>query len=82
MQIGHIDMNQLRGVGDKAVGVTKEMVGVFVGSERLQDEGQAQQERASAELKALRADLEAEKAEARAKSSEGRERAAQRAKAS
>lgn len=82
MQIGHIDVNKLRGVGDKAIGVTKEMVGVLIGSERLQDEGQAQQERASAELKALQEDLKAEKAEARAKASEGRERAAQRAKAS
>ena len=54
MQIGTIDLNKLRGVGDKFIGIAKEALGVLIGNDRLQDEGEAQQERATAELKALR----------------------------
>ena len=82
MQIGRIDANKLRGVTDKVFGVSKELVGVLVGNERLQDEGQAQQDRASEELKALRHEARAEKEEAKAAALDKRERAAQRAKAS
>jgi uncharacterized protein YjbJ (UPF0337 family) len=81
VQIGTIDLNKLRGVGDKAVGLAKEVLGVLLGNERLQDEGEAQQERASAELKALREELKAQKEDTKAGAMEKRERAAQRAKA-
>ena len=82
MQIGRIDLNKLRGVGDKALGLAKELIGVLTGNDALQDEGEAQQERATAELKALREELRAEKADVKAKGLETRQRAAQRAKAS
>jgi hypothetical protein len=82
MQIGRIDVNKLRGVADKAIGLGKELLGVLVSNERLQDEGEAQQERASAELKALREELRAEKKDAKASALEQRQKAAQRAKAS
>ena len=82
MQIGTIDLNKLRGISDKAIGLGKELIGVLIGNDRLQDEGEAQQERASAELKALREELKAQKEEAKAGAMEKRERAAQRAKAS
>ena len=82
MQIGRIDVNKLRGVADKAIGLGKELLGVLTGNERLQDEGEAQQERASAELKALREELRAEKKDAKASAHEQRQKAAQRAKAS
>ena len=82
MQVGTIDLNKLRGVSDKAVGLSKEFVGVLIGSERWQREGEAQQERAAAELKALRSELKAEKLDAKAEGFEVKERAAQRAKAS
>ena len=82
MQIGRIDLNKLRGISDKAVGLGKETLGVLVGNDRLQDEGEAQQERATAELKALREELKAQKKDAKADALEGRQRAAQRAKAS
>lgn len=82
MQIGRIDVNKLRGVADKAIGLGKELLGVLTGNERLQDEGEAQQERASAELKALREELRAEKKDAKASANEQRQKAAQRAKAS
>jgi uncharacterized protein YjbJ (UPF0337 family) len=80
MEVGTVDLNKLRGVADKGLGLSKELVGVLVGSERLQDEGQAQQERASAELKALRDEMRAEQEEAKARTHEARERAAQRTK--
>jgi hypothetical protein len=35
MRIGKLDMNKLRGVGDKVIGLNKELIGTLVGSERL-----------------------------------------------
>ena len=80
MQIGHVDMNKLRGVSDKAMGVGKELFGVLVGSDRWQQEGEAQQERASEQLKALRKELEAQRKQSVADMHEEREKTAQRAK--
>jgi uncharacterized protein YjbJ (UPF0337 family) len=82
VQIGTIDLNKLRGVGDKAIGLAKEALGVLLGNDRLQDEGEAQQERATAELKALREELKAQKKDTKADAMEKRQQAAQRAKAS
>jgi uncharacterized protein YjbJ (UPF0337 family) len=82
VQIGTIDLNKLRGVSDKGLGLAKEFLGVLTGNDRLQDEGEAQQERATAQLKALREELKAQKEDAKAGAMEKRERAAQRAKAS
>ena len=81
MQIGTIDLNHLRGIGNKAIGLGKELFGVLLGNDRLQDEGEAQQERATAELKALREELKAQKEDTKAGAMETRESAAQRAKA-
>jgi uncharacterized protein YdaU (DUF1376 family) len=80
MQVGHIDLNKLRGVGDKSVGLTKEFLGVVINNDRLQQEGEAQQERATRELRALRKEAEAQANDAKAEAAERRERAAQRAK--
>ncbi|MEO7556775.1 MAG: CsbD family protein [Acidimicrobiales bacterium] len=80
MQVGNIDVNKLRGVADKGVGLGKELVGVLTGNERLQEAGEAQQERATAELKALRDELKAQGYDAKAEAMEKREKAAQRAK--
>lgn len=82
MQIGTIDLNKLRGVTDKALGLAKELLGTLLGNDRLQEEGEAQQERATEQLKALRAELKAQKREAEADVHETRQKAAQRAKAS
>jgi uncharacterized protein YjbJ (UPF0337 family) len=82
MQIGTIDVNKLRGIGDKFLGLNKEFVGTVVGNDRLVREGEAQQERASAELKALRKEAEAQTKEAKAEALEQRQKAAQRAKES
>ena len=80
MQLGTIDTNKLRGLTDKGLGLGKEFVGTLTGNEKLQREGQAQQERAAAELDALREEFKAQKHEAEAKSHEARERVAQEAK--
>jgi uncharacterized protein YjbJ (UPF0337 family) len=80
MQIGRIDLNKLRGLSDKGLGFGKEALGVVIGNDRLQREGQAQQERATEELKALSKELEAERKEAEAEVHETRQKVAQRAK--
>jgi len=80
VQVGRIDLNKLRGITDKAFGLAKEMVGVLIGNDRLQREGEAQQERAAEELKALRKELEAQRKEAVAEMHEERQKSAQRAK--
>lgn len=80
MRLGTIDTNKLRGITDKGVGLGKEFVGVLVSNEKLQREGQAQQERAAAELDALREEINAQKHEAKAGAHEAKQRAAQEAK--
>lgn len=80
MQLGSIDLNKLRGIGDKAVGLSKELLGALTGNERLQDAGEAQQERATEELRALRAEVKAEQKDAKAEVLEQRQKAAASAK--
>jgi len=80
MRVGTIDTNKLRGITDKGFGLGKEFLGVVTNNDRLQREGQAQQERAAAELDALREELKAQKHEAKAGAHEARERAAQQVK--
>ena len=80
MQLGKVDLNKLRGIGDKFLGLQKEFVGTLIGNDRLQQEGEAQQERASEELKALRQEAKAEAKEAKAEAFEQKQKAAQRAK--
>jgi len=82
MQIGTVDLNKLRGLADKGTGLGKELIGTIVGSDRLQREGEAQQERAAEELKALRSEVKAQGHDAKAKAMEERQRLAQRAKES
>ena len=82
MQIGRMDLNKLRGLSDKGFGFGKEILGVVTGNDRLQDEGQAQQDRATETLKALSKEMEAQRKEAKAEVYETRQKAAQRAKAS
>jgi uncharacterized protein YjbJ (UPF0337 family) len=82
MQVGQLDLNKLRGLTDKILGLTKEIVGTFIGSDRLQKEGEAQQERATEELRALRAEVKAEAKEAKANAFETKQKAAQRVKES
>jgi uncharacterized protein YjbJ (UPF0337 family) len=80
MQIGRVDLNQLRGVGDKSLGLAKELAGTLLDNERLQREGEAQQTRASEALQALRAELKAQAHDTKARVYEERQRVAQRRK--
>ena len=80
MQLLNIDLKQLRGLSNKALGLNKELLGSILGNERLAEEGEAQQERATHELKALRADVKAEAERAKASAQEGRQKAAQKVK--
>ena len=80
MQIGTIDLRKLRFVFDKSSGLTKELLGVLIGNNRLQEEGEHQQERATEEARALRKEVEAQKHQARADAYDKREKAAQSSK--
>jgi uncharacterized protein YjbJ (UPF0337 family) len=66
MQIGTIDLNKLRGIGDKFVGLARETTGVLLGNDRLQEAGEAQQEKATETLKALRKEAQAQAKESKA----------------
>jgi uncharacterized protein YjbJ (UPF0337 family) len=80
VQLGTIDMNKLRGIGDKAVGLSKELIGTVTGNERLQEAGEAQQEKAAETLRALRAEARAQAKDAKAEVLEQRQKAAARSK--
>jgi uncharacterized protein YjbJ (UPF0337 family) len=80
MRIGTIELDHVRGLGDMVVGLAKEVTGTVVGSDRLQDAGEAQQARGSESLKALRKQAKAQGKEAKAESFEQQQKAAQRAK--
>jgi len=82
MQIGTVDLNKLRAIGDKSIGLGKEFFGTIVGNDALVNEGEAQQDRASEQLKALREELKAQEKRAKSELLEQRQRAAQRAKES
>ncbi len=62
MRIGTIELDHVRGLGDKVVGLGKEVTGIVVGSNRLQESGEAQQARGTQSLKALRKHTKAQSA--------------------
>jgi uncharacterized protein YjbJ (UPF0337 family) len=68
MQIGTVDLDKLRGVSDKFIGLAKEATGVLIDNDSLQKAGEAQQDRASENLKALRKEADAEKEQKKADS--------------
>jgi uncharacterized protein YjbJ (UPF0337 family) len=80
MRIGNVELDHLRGFGDKVAGLAKEVVGTVIGNERIQDAGEAQQARGSESIKALRKQAKAQAKEAKTETFEQQERAAQRAK--
>lgn len=80
MQIGSVDLNKLRGLSDKAIGLYKEALGTLLSNERLTKAGEAQQERATEQLRALRSEVKAEAKEAKAELFEQKQKAAARAK--
>jgi uncharacterized protein YjbJ (UPF0337 family) len=66
MKIGTVDINKLRGIGDKFAGLARETTGVLIGNDSLQKAGEAQQEKATETLKALRDEAKAQSKESEA----------------
>ncbi len=80
MRLGNVELDHVRGIGDKVFGLGKEIVGTALGSNRLVKEGEAQQARGTESLKALRKQAEAQAKEAKATTFEARQRVAQKEK--
>jgi uncharacterized protein YjbJ (UPF0337 family) len=80
MRIGTLELDHVRGLGDKFVGLGKELAGTVVGNDKLQEAGEAQQARGTESLKALRKQAKAQTKEAKADVFEQQQKAAQRAK--
>ena len=80
MRIGTLELDHLRGLGDKFVGLGKEIAGTVIGNDRLQEAGDAQQARGGESLRALRKQAKAQSKEAKAQTFEQQEKAAQRVK--
>jgi len=80
MRIGNLELDHVRGLGDKFVGLGKEVAGTVIGNDRLQEAGEAQQSRGAESLKALRKQVKAQTKEAKADTFEQQQKAAQRAK--
>lgn len=80
MQLGSVDISKLRSLGDKAVGLSKELIGTVTGREALEEAGEAQQAKATERLRALRSEVKAEAKEAKAEVLEQRQKAAANAK--
>ena len=66
----------VRGIVSGAIGFTKQVIGLILSRNDLQEEGRAQVEKASHQLDAARAEAEAETARAKAKVEEARQKAA------
>jgi uncharacterized protein YjbJ (UPF0337 family) len=87
MKFANLDLDHLRGISEKALGLGKEFLGTAIKNEHLVDEGEAQQARGTDKLRALRKEAEAkakqaeaQAEEAKAKVAEQKQRAAQHAK--
>lgn len=80
MNIGNVQLDHLRGLGDKVVGLAKETFGTVAGNDQLVKAGESQQAKGTESLKALRHEAKAEAKEAKAATFETKQRAAQRAK--
>jgi uncharacterized protein YjbJ (UPF0337 family) len=80
MRIGNLELDHVRGLGDKFVGLGKEIAGTVIGNDSLQEAGEAQQTRGSESLKALRKQVKAQAKESKAETFEQEQKAAQRAK--
>jgi uncharacterized protein YjbJ (UPF0337 family) len=80
MRIGNLELDHVRGLGDKFVGLGKELTGTVIGNDHLQEAGEAQQARGTESLKALRKQAKAQVKDAKAETFEQQQKAAQRAK--
>jgi F0F1-type ATP synthase membrane subunit b/b' len=69
----------VRGIISGAIGFTKQVIGLLLSRDDLQEEGRAQVDKASNQLEAAGKEAEAEKARAKAKVQETRQKAASKA---
>lgn len=76
MQVGPIDVNKLSGIGEKFIGLAKELMGTLIGNDNLEQAGQAQQDKGTERLAALRDEIDAARKEAEAEAHEQRQKVA------
>jgi hypothetical protein len=60
-------INAVKGVIEGAIGIVKQLLGIFFSRGDLQEEGEAQQDKAAAQRKVAKKEAEAEKARGEAK---------------
>lgn len=82
MNIGHVDLNKLNGIGEKGLGLLRELLGSLIGNDSLEESGRDQQKKGEEKLQALRKEAEAQRAETRADLAEQRQKAAARSRRS
>jgi uncharacterized protein YjbJ (UPF0337 family) len=75
--IPRIDYQNIGGIADKVVGLTREVVGVAFDDDRLIKAGEAQQGKGGERLKQLRAEAKARVQHEKAKTQEDRQREVQ-----
>ena len=82
MRIPRVSYQNVTGIGDKIVGLGREVAGELCNRTSWVEAGEAQQAKGSEKLKALRAQAKADVHRAKAQTAETRQKAAQRSKAS
>jgi uncharacterized protein YjbJ (UPF0337 family) len=80
MQIPRVDPKNLLGLGDKIVGLGKEIIGSLTNQDRLKKAGQVQQEKATERLKAVQSQVEADAHATKAASAGQAQKSAQNTK--
>lgn len=66
----------LRALVDGSIGLSKQVIGILLNNDRLQEQGEAQQQKARALKDVAQKEAEAEAARAEAKTQEARQKAA------
>lgn len=66
----------LRALVDGSIGLSKQVIGILIDNDRLQEQGEAQQQKARALKDVAQKEAEAEAARAEAKTAEARQKAA------
>jgi len=79
--IPRVEYKNALGLGDKFIGLGKELFGEVTDNRRFIEAGEAQQAKGTEKLKALRAQSKADAHEAKARTHEAKQRTAERAKA-
>ena len=69
-------INAVKGVVEGAIGIVKQVIGIIFGRSDLQEEGEAQQDKAAAQRKVDQKEAEAEKARGEAKVQQTRQKGA------